>query len=231
MSKTNCLTLLTAIIVCAILLGNENIRNKLSPGFMSTIIIIMALISLYRWSRTAAVSPAQLALIATLAAVAALGRVPFAAIPSVQPTTFLVILSGFIFGPQAGFMVGATAALVSNFFLGQGPWTPWQMLGWGLAGASSYLVFKFKPDISAVGIGVYGFLWGYLFGWIQNLGFWLVFVFPLTLQSFLAAYIASFWFDTVHAVTNFLICFFLFAPVARILKEYRDRIQYSYIKD
>jgi hypothetical protein len=65
------------------------------------------------------------------------GRIPFAALPGVQPTSFLVMVSGLVFGPQAGFMIGAMAALASNFFLGQGPWTPWQMLGWGLMGMSA----------------------------------------------------------------------------------------------
>ena len=37
-------------------------------------------------------------------------------------------------GAAPGFAVGALAALVSNFWFGQGPWTPWQMAGWGLCG-------------------------------------------------------------------------------------------------
>ncbi|HHY92024.1 MAG TPA: ECF transporter S component, partial [Firmicutes bacterium] len=77
----------------------------------------------------------EVPVVAALAALAAAGRIPFAAIPNVQPTTYLVLLSGFVFGSVPGFTVGATAALASNIFLGQGPWTPWQMLAWGLAGA------------------------------------------------------------------------------------------------
>ena len=61
---------------------------------------------------------------ATLAAFAALGRIAFAAIPNVKPTTDIVLVSGYALGAGPGFVVGALAALVSNFFFGQGPWTP-----------------------------------------------------------------------------------------------------------
>ena len=50
------------------------------------------------------------------------------------PTTDIVLLSGYALGGAPGFAVGALAGLVSNFWLGQGPWTPWQMAGWGMTG-------------------------------------------------------------------------------------------------
>ncbi|MCH5266903.1 MAG: ECF transporter S component [Lachnospiraceae bacterium] len=55
--------------------------------------------------------------------------------------TMLVILTGIALGPEAGFLVGALGRLVCNFFDGQGPWTPWQMLTWGLLGLLAGLVF------------------------------------------------------------------------------------------
>ena len=64
----------------------------------------------------------------------------FAAVPNVQGTTDVALLSGYVLGPAPGFMVGALAALASNVFLGQGPWTPWQMLGWGAAGVAGALL-------------------------------------------------------------------------------------------
>ncbi len=79
--------------------------------------------------------PSQVvALVAALAALAIAGRIAFAAFPNVKPTTDIVIFAGYALGPAPGFAVGALAALVSNFWFGQGPWTPWQMAGWGLCG-------------------------------------------------------------------------------------------------
>src|SRR5437764_1121217 len=74
------------------------------------------------------------ALVATLAAFAALGRIAFAALPNVKPTTDIVLVSGYALGGAPGFVVGALAGFSSNFFFGQGPWTPWQMGAWGVTG-------------------------------------------------------------------------------------------------
>lgn len=63
----------------------------------------------------------ELVLLALLTAIAAVSRVPFAGLPSVQPTTFVIIVTAVVFGAESGFVVGAGAALVSNIFLGQGP--------------------------------------------------------------------------------------------------------------
>ena len=79
-------------------------------------------------------SASELSLIAALAALATAGRVLFASLPNFKPVTFIVLVSGVALGPAPGFMVGATTAVVSNLFFGQGPWTPWQMLAWGLVG-------------------------------------------------------------------------------------------------
>ena len=49
----------------------------------------------------------MLALVATLAALAALGRVAFAPLPNVKPTTDIVLLSGYALGGAPGFAVGA----------------------------------------------------------------------------------------------------------------------------
>ena len=79
--------------------------------------------------------PAKLvALVGALAALAALGRDAFAAVPDVKPITAIVLVTGVAFGAAPGFATGALAALASNVLLGEGPWTPWQMLGWGIVG-------------------------------------------------------------------------------------------------
>ena len=86
------------------------------------------------WLENGTESRKELVLVATLAAAAAAGRVLFAAVPNVQPVTVMVVVAGVALGPRAGMAVGALAAFVSNFFLGQGAYTPWQMLAWGACG-------------------------------------------------------------------------------------------------
>ena len=76
------------------------------------------------WLENGMGSSKELVLIATLAAAAAAGRVLFAAVPNVQPVTVIAVVSGVALGPRAGAAVGGLAALVSNFYLGQGAYTP-----------------------------------------------------------------------------------------------------------
>src|SRR5271155_4614425 len=76
----------------------------------------------------------MVAIVATLAAVAALGRDAFVALPDVKPITAMTLVVGYALGPVPGFTVGALGMLASNIVLGQGPYTPWQMAAWGMVG-------------------------------------------------------------------------------------------------
>ena len=88
----------------------------------------------FGWYERARPDARIVALVGTLAGFAALGRIAFAAVPNVKPTTDIVLIAGYALGGGPGFAVGALAALTSNFFFGQGPWTPWQMAAWGATG-------------------------------------------------------------------------------------------------
>jgi Squalene-hopene cyclase C-terminal domain/Prenyltransferase and squalene oxidase repeat len=102
---------------------------------LASFALVIGSLALAFWWYERSHPPAKLlALMATLAAIAALGRDAFAAVPDVKPITAIVLVSGIAFGAGPGFAVGAISGFASNFLLGQGPWTPWQMLGWGLVG-------------------------------------------------------------------------------------------------
>ena len=169
----------------------------------------------------------EAALIATLAALAGLSRVPFAGLPAIQPTTFMVIVTGRVFGPGAGFMVGAMAPLVSNMFLGHGPWTPWQMLAWGVAGLSGGLFKYIFVRYRRWPMVVLALVWGFLFGWFMNTWHWLTFVHPLTLSSFLAVQATSFWFDAVHGLTSAAFMYLAGRELVNILYRFNRRLSYS----
>src|SRR5579875_3244180 len=97
-------------------------------------ILALGLAAGFVWYERSRPDARIVALVATLAAFAALGRIAFAAVPNVKPTTDIVFVSGYALGGGPGFVVGAVAGLASNFFFGQGPWTPWQMAAWGVTG-------------------------------------------------------------------------------------------------
>jgi len=173
----------------------------------------------------------EIALVSTLAALAAVSRIFFAAIPNIQPTTFIVMASGFVFGPSFGFMTGALAAFLSNNFLGHGPWTPWQMLAWGLAGFISGLLRESGIHKGRIAFTAYAFMWGFLFDWMMNLWHWLFFIFPLNFRSFVAVYAASFYFDMLHAAGNGVFAFLFGKDLVNILGRYKEKLTYDRIDE
>lgn len=144
----------------------------------------------------------ELVMLAILGAIASVSRVPFASLPSVQPSTFVVIVSGIVLGPQSGFVIGTLTAIVSNLFLGQGPWTPWQMFAWGVIGLLAGLFRNRWMMKNIVGRCIYGFIMGFVFGWLMNL--WVILGLGLTFSWEVIAlyYTSSFFFDLAHALSN-----------------------------
>lgn len=159
-----------------------------------------------------------------LSALAAAGRVIFMPIPNFQPVTAICVVSGAVFGRRSGFMVGALAALVSNFFLGQGPWTPWQMYAWGMIGYFAGVLadhgwFKYKAAIY-----VYGIFASVSFGLLLNTWFLIGFVHPITLEAALLAYGAGLVTDAFHAASTVVFLLAIYLPwrkkLERIKKKY-----------
>jgi len=83
----------------------------------------------------------EIVLIAMMTAITVCVHIAFHITFPIQIGTSLVIISGIALGPEAGFLVGALARFVCNFYMGQGPWTPWQMFCWGLMGFLAGLIF------------------------------------------------------------------------------------------
>ena len=223
---------------------------------ISSLVVVMTLLAAayYIYERRG-VSTREAALIASLAALAGLSRVPFGGFPGIQPTTFMVIISGAVFGPGAGFMVGSLSAVVSNMILGQGPWTPWQMLAWGLAGLFGGLLRRFtvaniesEEDIagedyeegepkrrdlfqfSKTGKAVFivsAFFWGFIFGWFMNTWHWLTFVYPHTWQTFFLTHLSSAWFDVLHAVSNAVFMAVAGGEMIKILNRFQRRLHFK----
>ena len=124
-------------------------------------------------SRAGPDSAKEIALVATLAGAAAAGRVLFAAVPGVQPVTVMTIVAGAALGLRAGVAVGMLAAFVSNFFLAQGPWTPYQMLAWGACGALGALLAPLLRR--RIALAVVAFVLGFAFSTFMDVWEWFAF--------------------------------------------------------
>lgn len=224
-----------AMILIAALLGlslvPENPLYNVNWPLFSAVIICLVMVAIFWRFEKKGTTSKELAVIATLASLAAISRVPFAVIMSLQPTTFVVMIAGYVFGSQTGFMVGAVAALVSNFFLGQGPWTPWQMFCWGMCGVAAGCISGREKRYNRLSFAAFAGICGYLFGWVMNIWHWVGFVYPLNLQTFMATYIASFAFDTIHALGNIAFAMLFGPSFYLILLRYKKKLGVTYIKN
>ncbi len=191
----------------------------------SMALVLAALAAGFLWYERGRPSSKLLALVAALAAMAVAGRVVLAPIPNVQATTDVVLLTGFALGAGPGFMVGAVGALASNFFLGQGPWTPWQMLGWGgigLAGAALGLL-RLRGVAQRWSLAVVCALAGFAFGAWMDLFVLLNFAAERSGDSYLAIATVSLPFNLAHAIGNALLALALGPAFVRMLDRYRRR--------
>ncbi len=102
--------------------------------FISFVIVLLTIIPFLLTFEKKDASIRYLVVIAVMTALSVVGRFLFAAIPGFKPVTAIVILTAAYFGAEAGFLVGALTALISNVYFGHGPWTPFQMFAWGMIG-------------------------------------------------------------------------------------------------
>jgi energy-coupling factor transport system substrate-specific component len=176
-----------------------------------------------------AVPAQELALVAALSALATASRVLFASLPNVKPVTFIVLVSGIGLGPGAGFMVGATTALVSNFFFGQGPWTPWQMVAWGLVGVVGGLMGRRGRRPGRWELMLVGGALSLAFGWLVTL--WMFIAFSAhTWPALFALYAQGLPFDVAHVVATVL-CAALLGPQAiAIITRFRTRTRVTLLE-
>lgn len=168
----------------------------------------------------------ELVLLATLSALAVAGRAAFFMLPQFKPVVAIVILTAVTLGPEAGFLVGAVSGFVSNFFFGQGPWTPWQMFSFGIVGfLAGILAVRGILPKKRWALCLYGGIATVvIYGGIMNFSSAILFGGKLTVKSLLAIYASGVPFDLVHGASTVIFLFFLANPmmekIGRVQKKY-----------
>lgn len=161
--------------------------------------------------------------IVIMCVVASVGRVIFAFLPGIQPVTAIVIIMGVSYGTQTGFVTGALCALISNIFIGHGPWTPWQMLAWGLIGIIGALISRFKWGRKTSVLAVYGVLAGFLYSMIMDI--WTISTLSagLTVPIVLSVLGAGLIYNIGHAVSNAVFIILLYKPLSKKLLRLQNK--------
>lgn len=193
----------------------------------SFLILGAVLVAGFAWYERSRPPSQVVALVAALAALAIAGRIAFAAFPNVKPTTDIIIFAGYALGGAPGFAVGALTALVSNFWFGQGPWTPWQMAGWGLCGILGAALALGTRNAGRLALAATGAFAAVIYGALLN--------FSVMATSGGDLLWGKFWFlegraipfEIAHAAGNVVLALVAGPAMVRMLTRFRERFEWS----
>ena len=158
-----------------------------------------------------------------MTALSVAGRLLFAVLPGFKPVTAMVVLTAMYFGGEAGFLTGALTAVLSNFYFGQGPWTPFQMVTWGLLGFVAGLL-RNRLKASRLFLALYGAVAGVAFSLLMDVWTAVWIDGTLTLSRYLASVATSGGYMLLYALSNVIFLLLLRKPMGEIL----GRIQKKY---
>ena len=228
--RTKIATLLILFLIpLTIFIGIYYLGDK-KYYFISLLIILETMIPFAFAFENRKPKARELVIISSLCAIGVAGRTAFFMLPQFKPVAAIVIISGVAFGGETGFLVGAITAFVSNFFFGQGPWTPWQMFSFGIIGFLAGIMFqkgilrKTKTDMC-----VFGFVATFvIYGGIMNPASVIMWQSNININMVLSSYVMGMPFDFIHAVSTVFFLFFAAEPMLEKLE--RIKIKYGLIE-
>lgn len=216
---TVCLLILAVPTV--VILGTVIFKEKYY-AWISLCVAVLSFIPLFYSFERKENSSKELTVLAVMIAVSAAGRFIFAWLPGFKPITAITVIVAIWLGKEAGFVVGSLSAIVSNFYFGQGPWTPFQMFAWGLLGFLAGLVAK--PLIkSKVLLCVFGALAGVLYSLTMDIWTILWADGSFNVSRYIAAVISALPVTAEYAVSNIIFLLILAKPIGDKLERIKRK--------
>ncbi len=198
--------------------------------FISLLIIFETMIPFCMVFESKKPKARELIIISVLCAIAVAGRAAFFMLPQFKPVVAIVIISAVCFGGETGFLVGAVSGFVSNFFFGQGPWTPWQMFAFGIIGFIAGILFKkgFLRKTKA-SLCIFGFIATLaIYGGIMNPASVIMYQANPTKAMIISAYIMGIPFDLIHSLGTAFFLWFISEPMMHKLE--RIKVKYGLVE-
>ena len=198
--------------------------------FISLLIILETMIPFCMVFESRKPKARELIVISVLCAIAVAGRAAFFMLPEFKPVVAIIIIAGVCFGGETGFLVGSITGFVSNFFFGQGPWTPWQMFAFGIIGFIAGILFKkgFLRKTKA-SMCIFGFLATFIiYGGIMNPASIIMWQSKINWNMIESAYIVGIPFDLIHALGTAIFLWFISGPM--IDKIERIKVKYGLVE-
>ncbi len=191
--------------------------------FASAAAALMCCVPFFLSFEKRAPSAGELVLIAVMTAFSAAGRFIFAPVPFFKPVSAIVAISARHFGAQAGFMTGALSALISNIYFGQGPWTPFQMLCWGLIGASAGILGKRRLLDKPLPLCIFGIAAGIAYSFIMDVWTVLSTNGSFTGELWIAAIVSALPVTGIYCVSNVIFLLVLNKPLGNKLERLKTK--------
>ena len=181
-------------------------------------VAILALLLFMTGFERRVIGSRRMVLVAVMTALAVVGRF----IPLFKPITAICVIAALYLGAEAGFLTGAMSVLISNIYFGQGPWTPFQMLGFGLIGLFAGYLSRCLIQSRAL-LMIYGILAGVAYSMIMDV--WTVLWYSGSFEPklYLAAIVSALPFTAMYAVSNLLFLLLLAKPIGRKLGRIKEK--------
>lgn len=215
--------LLLVAVPVVIIIGVKSFDGK-QYAWISLCICVVACIPFFLSFENSKSGTREMIIISVMSALGVVGRMAFTALPGFKPVTAIVILTAIYFGSEAGFITGALTAVISNFYFGQGPWTPFQMFAWGMTGLIAGIFAKHLKK-SLIIEAIYGAFCGVLFSLLMDVwtAMWIDGTFNWA--RYLVAILTSAGFTALYAGSNAIFILILGKPVGLILE--RVKLKYG----
>jgi uncharacterized membrane protein len=203
MSKRMVKYLFTILLIpLAIILGVVIFNDRAYP-FISLAVIILACVPFFLSFEKKAYTTRYMVILAVMTALSVAGRFIFAPIPFFKPVTAMVVISAMYFGSEFGFMTGALSAVISNFYFGQGPWTPFQIFAWGIIGFIAGLLSN-KLVRSKILLVIYGAFSGVAYSFLMDIWTTLWADGTFNISRFTASVISALPITGIYVVSNII---------------------------
>lgn len=208
--------------------GAVLLREKYFAWITLCVAMLSCIPLLYCFERRDTTSK-ELIVLAVLVAISSVGRFVFAWLPGFKPVTAITVIVAIYFGSEAGFVVGSMSAVISDFYFGQGPWTPFQMMAWGMIGLLAGMLAKLLRK-SRVGLCLYGALAGVLYSGVMDVWTALWADGTFRWNRYLAACVTALPFTLEYAVSNVVFLLLLAKPIGDKLERLQSKYGIFYKK-
>lgn len=213
----------------------SSLRERVGPTAFDPLVAIflstLILVTFFAAEAPRLEASKEIALVSMLVALGAAGRILFVAAPNVSPVDWLTLCTGIVFGPVTGFTVGAATMLVSNFWLGQGPWTIYQMVAMGSLGIIGGLLGRWRSVIGRKTLAAIGLAWGFIYGIITSF-FWMLMVSSaISWTSFTAYWASGMAFYVLQGVGNAVLLLLLGRRTLQVFERFRQKLSVRFEED